>query len=450
MSILLQNARVFGCEDCTYIYIEHGIIEKIGSRAMPSATFNLDMNNALIAPGFCDTHTHLENIALMHDTMDLTGMTRDEVLQKVSENCNKRRLIVGRGWDESLWKLPTYITTSELDDACPNSEVILIREDGHIAVANSKLMKKYGMKGEVIRENDLNHLISELGLFNNIDLDFAQSYAISKGITCVHDFATHNTFLKYFNMQRNGKLKIRIFANFYSESYERIKSVGLYTGFGDEFLRIGALKIFADGSIGAKTAATEYKDGTVVKPFLNRNNIKSIVSDANSSGIHVFTHAIGNYAIDEVVAGYGNSEGNRIEHFELADKKHMVEGLKVSVQPNFLKWAKKGGLYHRMLSHKWFMKNNQYRNMVESGLQILFGSDCMPLNPLFGINMVVNEDKERKLSFEEAIKAYTIGAKYMSPKLGEIKKGYKADLVAIKNNEILLTMIDGVIRYRYG
>ncbi len=458
--MLLYNAQIFvDGEEYEYMLIRANRIEKIGKGNLPSSARKIDLKDATILPGFCDTHTHLSNIALMHGTLDLTNKSREDVLNLVKEECKKRDMVVGRGWDESFWNKKEYITKEELDNACKDKIVLLIREDGHLGVINSYAEREFSITSEngVIKENELEKILKKLAIGNVLDFNYAQDYALSKGVTCVHDFTNIRTFKEYMRLHKRGELKIRIYANFYSSAYKIIKKLGFYSGYGDSFLRIGALKLFADGSIGAKTAATEYVDGTKIKPMLYSKRLKGIVKEANSLGIRVFTHAIGDYAIDEVLNAYRETRGNRIEHFELVRDEHLnkLDGISLSMQPNFLKWAKKGGLYHRMLGEKWLHRNNPYRNIIDTHRELLFGSDCMPLDPLFGIKLAVNSEYEaQRISVDEAIRAYTKGAKYFGEKFGEIREGNIADIVVIKgdlqkisNAQVFMTIVDGKIRY---
>jgi len=449
--MILYNARIFGNEDYEYMVIKGNRIEKLGKGNLPTEQRRIDLKGALILPAFCDSHTHLSNIALMHGTLDLTNKEREEILRMVEEECKKKNMVIGRGWDESFWKDKKYLTKDEIDNVCKDKSVLLIREDGHMGVVNSYASKKFSVSGDgIVKEKELEKIMKKLKVGATFDFEYAQNYALSKGITCVHDFASVDTLKEYMKLHRAGKLKIRIYANFYSSAYKLIRKLGFYSGFGDDYLRIGGLKLFADGSIGAKTAATCYKDGEEVNPMLSARKIRRIVRDANSVGIKVFTHAIGDYAINEVLKGYEGSEGNRIEHFELVRQEylHNLEGVNLSMQPNFLKWAKRDGLYERMLGQEWLSKNNPYRDILDSGANLLFGSDCMPMDPLYGIAMAVNSEYEhQRISWEEAVRAYTLGAKYFGKDYGEIKEGNVADLVILKDDKIWMTIVDGKIMY---
>ncbi len=449
--MLLYNARIFGNEDYEYILIRGNRIDKLGKGNLPYEAKKIDLKGAFIIPAFCDSHTHLSNIALMHGTLDLTNKRREEILGMVKEECKKKKMVIGRGWDESFWKDKRYITKEEIDNVCSDKIVLLIREDGHMGVINSHTSKIFSVGKEgIVKEKELERIMKKLKIGATFDFEYAQNYALSKGIACVHDFASVDTLKAYMRMHRKGKLKIRIYANFYLSGYKLIKKLGFYSGFGNEYLRIGALKLFADGSIGAKTAATLYKDGEEVKPMLSARKIRRIVKNANSEGIRVFTHAIGDYAIKEVLRGYEGSKGNRIEHFELVRQEYLedLKGIELSMQPNFLKWAKSGGLYERMLGKEWLGKNNPYRNILDNGTNLLFGSDCMPMDPLYGIKMAVNSQYDsQRISWNEAVRAYTLGAKYFGNRYGEIKEGNIADLVVLKDDKIWLTIVDGKIMY---
>ena len=461
--MLLYNATIMvDGEDYEYIVIRKNKIDKIGRGTPPDEAKRIDLKGATILPGFCDSHTHLSNIALLHSYLDLAGKSRDEIIRILREECKRKRILIGRGWDESFWDRKEYLNKEELDSACSDKLVFLIREDGHLAVMNSYAEKKFGIFTEdgVVKEQDLEKILKKLNLSQTLDFHFAQEYALSKGITCVHDFANINTLKRYMDMHRRMELKIRIYASFYRDSYSLIRKVGLYSGYGDDFLRIGALKLFADGSIGAKTASTEYVDGERVEPMWSWKKLRRIVKNANSMGIRVFTHAIGNFAIEEVLKAYNGTTGNRIEHFELALKDHIesLNGTSVSMQPNFLKWAKKGGLYEEKLGSWWLERNNPYREILDEEKALLFGSDCMPMDPLFGIELAVNSEYDaQRISLEEAVKAYTRGAKYFGSNYGEIKEGNIADIVVIKENfwdmknprnaKVWMTMVDGKIMY---
>ncbi len=452
MGILLYNARVRLHGEYEWVEVEDGRISRLGSGEPPKSGRGINLRGALLLPGFCDSHTHLSNIAMMLTHLNLTGLGREEMMHLVKRRCQEDRVVVGRGWDESLWDDKRFPTVDELDSICKDKPVLLIREDGHVAVGNSRMLSLLGLEESLILEEDVSRALKMLNLGKG-SLRDAQDYALRRGVTCVHDFAGMDTFREYLRMRRDGELRIRVYANFYLPNLDDFLSLGFYSGFGDDYLRVGGVKIFADGSIGAGNAATRYADGRIVKPLMDAGEIRKIVLRANAGGIRVFTHAIGDLAIDGVLEAYRGTRGNRIEHLELVREEHipLLRGMEASMQPNFLKWAKEGGLYHRMLGREWLERNNPYRELISSGMKLLFGSDCMPLDPQFGIRMATeSEYGAQRIGLEEAVRAYTQGSKYLSDKLGELERGYLADLVAIEDfprGKVIMTMVGGKIMW---
>ena len=133
MSLLLYNGIINGEEQYEWILINGNKIEALGRGNPPSAARKINLKGKFLMPGFCDSHTHLSNIAVMHAYLNLTGKERNEVLSLVKMECGRRKIIIGRGWDESFWNEKKYLSKEELDSVC-EKPTLLIREDGHIAV----------------------------------------------------------------------------------------------------------------------------------------------------------------------------------------------------------------------------------------------------------------------------------------------------------------------------
>jgi predicted amidohydrolase YtcJ len=207
------------------------------------------------------------------------------------------------------------------------------------------------------------------------------------------------------------------------------------------------MKVFADGSIGAGTAALS-------GPYLDRpgegqlnytdEELLQLVQEAHAHGWQVLAHAIGDRAIEQVLRAYGRvgvtaADRYRIEHFELAGDEQLERaarlGLIASMQPNFLKWAKPGDLYEARLGKERTSRISPHRLALDSGLKLALGSDCMPLGPLFGIHQAVNAPHPaQRLTVEEAIQGYTLGGAYASFEeglKGSLEPGKLADLVVL-------------------
>jgi predicted amidohydrolase YtcJ len=227
---------------------------------------------------------------------------------------------------------------------------------------------------------------------------------------------------------------------------------GIRTGLGDEWLRIGPVKVFSDGSLGAYTAALDApyegrpeERGMLVHP---PSELRSILETAHAAGLQTATHAIGDAAVRLVVetladvqeADPRDSLRHRIEHFELPDDDVLRQmrdaGLLASCQPNFIgQWSGPGDLYESRLGTVRNRENNPYRRISRLGIPLCFGSDGMPYGPLYGIHWAVNGYfEDQRLSPEEAFRAYTAGSAYAAfeeQTKGTLEPGRLADFVVL-------------------
>ncbi|MEO0192659.1 MAG: amidohydrolase family protein, partial [candidate division WOR-3 bacterium] len=181
-----------------------------------------------------------------------------------------------------------------------------------------------------------------------------------------------------------------------------LAELGIRTGFGGR-LRIGGVKVFLDGSIGARTARFKrpYAD-TRGRGVLTctPDDLAAILKTASAAGIRVLTHAIGDEAIEMALSVYretidpGNPMGHTIEHAEAISQKGLdmaaEMGVVLSVQPNFLQWQAPGGLYEKALGRRRARSLNPFRRMLGRGARVLFGSDSMPPGPQYGIGLAIN------------------------------------------------------------
>src|SRR5438094_3274451 len=230
---------------------------------------------------------------------------------------------------------------------------------------------------------------------------------------------------------------------------------GLSPGFGDPWFRLGAIKVFADGSLGAYTAA-------LAAPYVGRPNdrgvlvhspteLRSILTTAHRAGFQVATHAIGDAAIQLVVKTLEEVQDSaprkrarhRIEHYELPDddvlRRTKAAGIVASCQPNFIgQWSGPGDVYETRLGSGRFAANNPFRKIVRAHIPLCFGSDGMPYGPLFGVHWAVNGFfEDQRLSPEEAFRAYTAGGAYASfeeLQKGTLETGKFADFVVLEGD----------------
>ena len=431
-------------------------------------TETIDLQGRTVLPGFIDAHTHLISTGLL-ETLYLNlaeARSLAELLEMVRAAARQKaegEWLVGRRWEESRWPERRYITRADLDRVAPANPVALFRVDGHLLSVNSKALELAELPEHLRDRADLEQglLWEEAAswLHDRIEpeaevleraIAAATERAHSLGITSVHDIVKPGYLRAYQALRGEGGLKLRVYLNLGVEAARPLLATGLRTGFGDEWLRLGGVKLFADGSLGAGNAALSeaYLDREG-RGKLNYDDeeLSRIVVEAHEHGWQVLAHAIGDRAIEQVLrayelAGVEPADRYRIEHFELASDKQLEWaarlGLIASMQPNFLQWAEPGGLYETRLGEERTGRISPHRLALDAGLKLAFGSDCMPLGPLFGIHRAVNAPyPAQRLTVEEALRCYTLGGAYASFEeglKGSLEPGKLADLVVLSTD----------------
>ncbi len=242
-------------------------------------------------------------------------------------------------------------------------------------------------------------------------------------------------------------------------------NLGLTSGLGSPLVRIGGVKIFTDGSIGAKSAyvAKGYNDDPNNKGMLllSQKEYSSIVRKAVAHNIQTVTHAIGDEAIEMVISTFEDLEDksvlrdqrHRIEHAEMINEYQIRRavglGLILSMQPNFVgRWQQVGALYDQRFDAERVRGMNMFRVALDNGARLCFGSDGMPYSPLYGIWSAVTHHNERvRLTVEEALRCYTMESAYsvfQENTLGSITVGKRADFVVL-SDDILKVPVDNII-----
>jgi predicted amidohydrolase YtcJ len=433
-------------------------------------TKTIDLQGRAALPGFIDAHTHLIstglletlylNLAEARSLAELLEMVRAAAAQKA-----RGEWLVGRRWEESHWPERRYLTRSDLDQVAPSNPVALFRVDGHLLSVNSRALQLVQIPEHLRDRADLQQglLWEEAAwwLHDQIEpgleeleqaIATAARLAHSLGITSVHDIVQPRYIRAYQELWASGQLGLRVYLNPKVESAGQLIAGGLRSGFGDEWLRLGAMKIFADGSIGAGNAAlSEPYSDRPGQGTLNHSDgdLLKIVREAHDAGWQVLTHAIGDRAIAQTLrtyerAGVGPDDHYRIEHFELASDEQLERaarlGIVASMQPNFVRWAKEGDLYETRLGRARTSRVSPHRLVLDAGIKLACGSDCMPLGPLFGIHQAVNAPyPAQRLSVEEALRGYTLGGAYASfaeGLRGSLEPGKLADLVVLSNDPL--------------
>ncbi|PSQ19256.1 amidohydrolase [Halobacteriales archaeon QS_8_69_26] len=464
----------------------------------------VDLEGRVLLPGFIDAHTHVESTGQYIVHADLSDADdREDAVERLRAGArDDLEWILGFGYDESDWPVDRYLTREDLDAVSTDRPVAAIRVDMHTASLNSVALDR--LRGEM-PDDDVR---TEGGEPTGVVVEDAATAvrktvwpdhrearqlvtaavdrATELGVTGVHDLVRDSHAPRvYRDLAQEGELDVRVRINYWSDHLDAAVETGLRTNHGGGMVRVGGIKTFTDGSIGSRTAklSEPYEDADpeadedptgqwVVDP----GELRDLVDRAHAEGFQVVAHAIGDEAIEAALSAYeavldGESGDtsrvqsdprHRIEHVELATDDQIARmaeaGVVASVQPNFLRWADDGGMYDRCLGRRRREGSNRYREMRDAGVDLAFGSDCMPLDPLLGVDHAVNAPSEaQRLTVTEALRAYTLGAAragFDEDRLGTVEAGKRADLVVLERSpwehpesiadiDVALTVVDG-------
>lgn len=458
-------------------------------------TMVIDLENRVALPGFIDGHTHFINLGLKESfSVDLSRCTcRAEVLTLLADTICERgkgEWILAQGWDESMWTDNRYLSREELDRIGPYNPIAAVRIDGHLISTNTialRNVKDHYPETELNPQTGILREQAAWDLLQQIEPDqttliaaisAACRKALSCGVTSIHDMAVSaSQFRAYQSAKRNGSLTIRTLLYFRLEEMHHIIELGMKTGFGDHWLRCGGIgELFIDGSIGAQNAALDAPYcGSTKSGQLNFTSaeIKKILQAAEKAELQTSIHAIGERAISAVIDAHAAVQTShklrhRIEHLELALPKQIEKiaelNLVSSMQPNFVGvWSGPGKMYEKSLGKERDRRIDPHHAFLRANVPLIFGSDCMPFSPIYGIHWAVNgPHPEQRLTVKEAIKAYTKESTYCSfeeESKGDLSPGKLADIVVLERDpyshsdeisaiKVDLTCINGKIVYQ--
>ncbi len=459
----------------------------------------LHVDGATWVPGFIDSHLHLLSFGFSLGRLDLGGcQSIEELTSRVARAAQQRpegTWILGGGWDQDSFREKRYPTREDLDAAAPRHPVLLRRACGHVAVANSLALRMAEVTAQtadppggaidrhpdgeptgVLRERAIELVTGKIPPPEFEELCFALRRAVrfawSVGVTSVHTEDVRaagglDPLLRaYERVLREEEMPLGVYLDIFWQAFGELRERGLRTGDGDDLLRIGAVKLFADGSLGAATAALSepYADepGNTGILVMQPDELERAVSDCHLAGMQVAIHAIGDRAIELGLRAIGRAlqqhprqdARHRLIHCQVM-RQDLVEGflrygVVADIQPKFVgtdqRWAEaRLGKERLRWAYAW-------RSMWEAGLKLAGGSDCPvePLNPAYGLHAAVTRcdlsgqpeggwQPQQRLSAEQALHLFTAGAAYASfeeRKRGTIQPGAIADLVALDGDPV--------------
>ncbi len=441
-------------------------------------TKTIDALGKLVLPGFNDSHVHFLAIGNQFFSIDLKNVkTPQEAVEQIkffAAFLPKNHWILGGFWDNENWK-PNDLPTRELiDAAAPEHPVFLYNKNPQIALANSLALNIAGydrktkeIKNGIIERNEAGEAtgiirgeaVRYLKAFTpgiadkqeSAAAETATNYAAYYGVTSVQDVHSDDNIEIFRELERQGKLKTRIYDCITLPEWEKLAASGIKRADGDAMLRRGCLKHFSDG------------DFEVIPDLLK------MMIPADKADLQIALHAIGSNANQIVLNAFEQVEkvnGKKDRRFRVEHahrmrsediKRFAATGTIASMQPHLFF----GGVFNN---------SEPYRDLLASGASLAFGSDAAitSLNPLLGIYAAVNRGSSKNefaqtISVEEAVRAYTIGsafAEFQENVKGTLTVGKLADIIIlsddiftinpenIRNTKVLTTIVDGKIVYQ--
>jgi predicted amidohydrolase YtcJ len=511
------EAKTIAVRDSIILYVGNEFEDYAGSN-----TQIVDLKGKMLVPGFIDNHVHfleggyfLANINL-REAKSVEGFI--STFRHYTDSAKGKDWIKGGNWDHEAWGglLPRK---EWIDSISGEHPAFISRYDGHMGLANSIALKLAGITkntpsppgGEIVKDpktgeptgilrDEASSLIFKVmpaATEKELDesLARASAHALAHGFTQVHDMGSYGGWIDlstYRRAEAAGQLPIRIYSFVAIPSWQKLDSFVKKNGRGNDRLHWGGLKGFVDGSLGSTTA-------WFYKPYLDAPNstglqvtdtslLRKWILAADSSGLQIATHAIGDHANDWILDVYAEAETLRpfadhrfrIEHAQHLTAAAIGRFAKLHVVPSMQP-------FHAIDDGKWAAKRLDtgrlkgtyvFRSLLEENANLTFGSDwpVAPLDPIAGIYAAVTrrtlDDKnpdgwfpEQKISVDQALRCYTVNnawAGFQENKTGMLKAGKLADFTVLSENifwikpenirgtKILLTVVNGKEAYTSG
>ncbi len=526
--LILYNGKLHtqspGTPRATAVAVARGRFLAVGADAEVRAlagprTRQLDLEGRRVVPGMTDAHFHYHGWSISRRRLSLGEVRSLEALcQRVAEVASERpagEWIVGQGWNETRWAEPQMPTRDDLDEVAPHHPVVVWRSDLHLAVANTRALREAGIDAETpdppqgriardasgrptgaLRELAINLVrdaIPEPPEEQAVEAMREGFGALHRlGLTGVHDHRIMGgadgppAFHAYQRLQREGELELRLWMGIPGERLDEAIAIGMRPGFGDDYLRVGHVKLFADGSQGARTAwmLEPYEDADDAgMPLTPMEEIEEAVRKAEQAGLAVAVHGIGDRTNRELIGVFERHASaetrrvpHRIEHLQVvrpADVERLARlDVVASVQPIHV--TDDIPLSDISLGSRARF-SYPFRDMLDAGVPLALGSDAPVAdpNPLWGIHAAVTRQQrdgtpeggwypDQRLTVAEAVWGFTMGPALSTGQqavMGSIAPGKLADLVVLERDifaiepmaihevPVAMTVFDGRVVY---
>ncbi len=505
-----------------------GSNDEIRSLVKPGAKI-IDLGGRRVLPGLNDGHFHYRDWALSLRQLPLsTARSLADLQAQVAEAAQApgQGWIMGRGWNETFWSEPRLPTRDDLDEAAGQHPVMLYRNDMHLAVANTRALQAAGITADTANPDggvigrdaagEPSGLLADLAmnLVSGVVPPATEEETVDAmregigrlhrlGLTGLHDYRVMGgicgvpAFRAWQRLEAAGDLALRVWMHVPGERTADAIALGLRTGFGNDYLRVGHLKFFVDGSQGARTAwmLEPYEDGGCGIPLTPVGEIGEAVYQAERAGWAVAIHAIGDRANRELITtleqarqrvarrepGPGVTTApprapHRIEHVQMIRPEDLPRlatlGVVASVQP--LQATDDIAMVELSVGSRARYAYT-FQSLLKAGVPLALGSDCPVAdpNPFWSIHAAVTRQhrdgtppggwfSEQRLTVPQAIWGFTMGTALASGRqkeLGSIAPGKLADLVVldrdpfavdpveIAETRVDLTVFDGRIAF---
>ncbi|MBW6465209.1 MAG: amidohydrolase [Brevefilum sp.] len=500
---IFHNAKIFSPEypTATAVVIDHGRFLALGSDSEILAGFSstkqcTDLQGKTLWPGLTDAHVHLRLLAETMAMIDCETSTRQSCISRIKQTADtlpEGAWVRGHGWNQNQWE-EGFGNAAMLDNVCGDRPAYLTAKSLHAAWANSTAMSLAGITGDTPdpaggtiqrdQHGQPTGILLEAGAMQLIEsiipapttAEIIAKFKVTLpelwkvGLVGIHDFDDFACWLALQSLYQAGSFGLRVRKHIPFDHMDEFINAGLHTGFGDDWLNIGGVKLFSDGALGPQTAA-------MLKPFEDTQESGTLLMDqdalveageqAVAHGISLAVHAIGDRANRVVLDAYQRLRSyerahhlphlhHRIEHVQIidpADISRLAElDIVASVQP--IHAPSDMLMADRSLGSR-SQNAYAYQSILEAGAAYVLGSDAPvePVNPFFGLHAAVTRRRSdgspgpqgwhpnQRLTLEEALNGFTITPAVVAGRgnrLGKIAPGYHADFIILEKDPFAL------------